>query len=320
MSVQPTEGLAPPGAEATVWPADFDPARSPPDDPDPWTALYVDQGLWIDPEAKAALVRNMRSWSRRAVLPILRPVARTFVVVNTLIRLALPSTLARPVLLHRILVWGLRNFVRRDANFLVLRHFHLGSEILAFIAANVPGFKPTTRPLRPSNVGQLMPDVFLRHDINIYRFILELNAYLAATGRELTPPERLDLSSITDGPMPIDAALDGTDNGIDVHSAVEAYTPIYQLLLSDRDFWRASNSLQLDEIIGVYVARILGNPYNLAFMLNRHPLIPQSTLKAGFRLMLHGLVTEQLHGYLRQLKRAQATGAAIAGTRTTMDG
>lgn len=309
-----------PGGPKAAWPADFDPATSPPDDPDPWTTLYVDQGVWIDPEAKAALVRNMKSWSRRAVLPILRPVARGFVVLNTLIRLVLPKTLARPVLLHRILVWSLRHFVRRDANFLVLRHFHLGSEILGFIAANVPGFQPTTRPLRPANVGQLMPDVFLRHDINIYRFILELNAHLAATGRELVPPERLDLSPITDGPMAIEAELEGTRNGIDLHSAVEAYTPVYQLLLSDSDFWRASNSLQLDEIIGVYVARILGNPYNLAFMLNRHPLIPESTLKAGYRLMLHGLVTEQLHGYLRQLKRAQASGGAIPATRASVDG
>lgn len=295
--------------KAAPWPPDFDPTRIDPNDPDPWTTLYVDQGLWLDPEAKAALVRNMRSWSRRTILPIMRPVARGFVVLNTLIRLALPRTLARPVLLHRILVWGLRTFVRRDANFLVLRHFHLGSEILAFIAANVPGFRPTTQPLRPRSVDELMPDVFLRHDINIYRFITELNAHLAASGRELLPPERLDFSAITDGPMDIEPAVAGTANGIDLNSAVEAYTPIYQLLLSNADFWRAANSLQLDEIIGIYVARILGNPYNLAFMLNRHPLIPQSTLQAGHRLMLHGLVTEQLHGYLRQLKRAQAAEA-----------
>jgi hypothetical protein len=35
---------------------------------------------------------------------------------------------------------------------------------------------------------------------------------------------------------------------------------------------------------------------------NRHPLLPFSTMGAGFRLMLHGLSTELLHGFLRQMK------------------
>ena len=39
-----------------------------------------------------------------------------------------------PALLHRILVVGLRVFVRPEANWLILRHFHMGSEILDFIA------------------------------------------------------------------------------------------------------------------------------------------------------------------------------------------
>lgn len=288
------------------WPSDLDPTRIAPDDPDPWTALYVDQSLWVDPEAKAALVRNMRSGSRRLLLPVLRPLARTLIVLFTLVRMALPKWAAAPTFLHRLIVWGLRRFVRRDANLLILRHFHLGSEILAFIAANVPGFTPTTQPLRPRRLDDLKPFMFVQHDINIFRFIIELNAHLAARGEQLGPPARLDFSPITDGPMTLDPGPARWTNRIDVQSAIEAYTPLYQLLLSDQDFWRASNSLQLDEMIGVYVARLLGNPHNLAFMLNRHPLVPESTLKAGFRLMLHGLATEQLHGYLRQLKRAQA--------------
>jgi hypothetical protein len=97
----------------------------------------------------------------------------------------------------------------------------------------------------------------------------------------------------------------------DVQTAVEAYTPIYALFLPREDFLRAVNSLQLDEVIAIYIAKILGNDYHLAFMKNGHPLVPLSTLEAGYRLMMHGLDVEGLHGWLRILKRRQAAGLPI---------
>jgi len=39
---------------------------------------------------------------------------------------------------------------------------------------------------------------------------------------------------------------------------------------------------------------------------NKHPLVPMSTLRAGYRLVLHGLSTEMLHALLMDLKKAQA--------------
>jgi hypothetical protein len=95
---------------------------------------------------------------------------------------------------------------------------------------------------------------------------------------------------------------------IDVQTAVEAYTPVYALFLPREDFLRAANSLQLDEVIAIYIAKILGTDYHLAFMKNGHPLVPLSTLEAGYRLMMHGLDVEGLHGWLRILKRRQAAG------------
>jgi hypothetical protein len=38
---------------------------------------------------------------------------------------------------------------------------------------------------------------------------------------------------------------------------------------------------------------------------NKHPLIPMSTLQAGYRLLLHGLAAECLHATLVQFKRRQ---------------
>ncbi|QZD93530.1 hypothetical protein K3162_05840 [Qipengyuania xiapuensis] len=47
---------------------------------------------------------------------------------------------------------------------------------------------------------------------------------------------------------------------------------------------------------------LTGEEKHLAMVTNAHPLVPESTLKAGFRLMLHGLSAEALHGFLCELK------------------
>jgi hypothetical protein len=93
---------------------------------------------------------------------------------------------------------------------------------------------------------------------------------------------------------------------MDLQTAIEMFTPTYQLFLTDNDFWRASNSLQLDETIGIYVATIMNSPQHLILLNNKHPLVPMSTLRAGYRLVLHGLSTEMLHALLMDMKRKAA--------------
>ena len=61
-------------------------------------------------------------------------------------------------------------------------------------------------------------------------------------------------------------------NFIDLESAIEMYTPMYQLLLTDSDFWRACNSLQLDETIALYATTLIGDHRFLGLVNNRHPI------------------------------------------------
>ena len=62
-------------------------------------------------------------------------------------------------------------------------------------------------------------------------------------------------------------------NFIDLQTAIELFTPVYQLFLTDNDFWRATNSLQLDETVAIYIGKILGSDYHMAFVKNGHPLV-----------------------------------------------
>ena len=287
--------------------------RFDPRNPDPWLALELDQSLPIDEDAKAALLRGNRSWSRRWMFAIVRPLIFAFFILVKLLRAIAPHHPNLNGSLHKLIHWGLRHFAARDARLLIMRHFHIGTEILAFIKSNSGVADIETVPLRPRVLKDLENNVFLQHDLNVYNFIIQLNLGLRAQGRDLAPVSRPDFSMITDGPFPIELANDSPLNFADVQTAIECYTPLYALFLPRADFIRAANSLQLDETIAIYLAKILGTYYHLSFVENGHPMVQLSTLQAGYRLMMHGLDCEALHGWLRAMKRAQAGGASVFG-------
>ena len=207
----------------------------------------------------------------------------------------------------------MRTWLSPNANPLIFRHFYLGSEILQFIARNTRGVSMSPVPLKPTRLDEVRNHVYLQHDLNLFNFVIEINRQLREQNLELAPIDELDFSCITDGPLPIEPMPDRWTNFIDLQTAIELYTPVYQLLLTDNDFWRASNSLQLDETIGLYVAKLLGTPQTTALINNKHPLVPMSTLRAGYRLVLHGLATETQHAILVQFKRSSATACLRRG-------
>ena len=276
--------------------------------PNPWLALYYDASIPIDEQAKAALVLDTRSWSRQFILPLVRPFARLAIIVIQVLKTFIPRALTSSRFLHRLIFWGLKVWVSPEANFLILRHFHIGSEIIAFIKSNAPPFETASQPIRPRTLEEVKGEIFLKHDLNLFNFVIDLNRALKARGAPFVAPPKLDFSAVTDGPFPIEGFPNRWHNFIDLATAIELYTPLYQLFLTDDDFWRASNSLQLDETVALYVAALIGDASHLALVNNRHPLVPLSTLRAGHRLMLHGLAAESLHELLVQHKRAQAEG------------
>lgn len=279
-----------------------------PRDPDPWLALYLDQSLPIDPEAKRCLLVGARSWSRRWLFPVSRPLVILFFCVVKVLRAISPRFPNLNGLLHKTIHWGLRLFGSPETNTLILRHFHVGTELLAFMRVNAGAADISSHPLRPVRLKDIEDNLFLQHDLNVFNFIIELNQRLRAEGREIMPAATLDFSMISDSFPAFESFPTGPLNRIDVQTAVEFYTPLYALMLPRNDFVRAAHSLQLDETVAIYIARILGTDYHLNFIKNGHPMVALSTLQAGYRLMMHGLDCEALHGWLRSMKARQAAG------------
>lgn len=285
---------------------DFTSGTHDPRDPNPWLALYLDRSTPIDEEVKRAWLSDSISKSRQFVLPFVRPLARLAIILIQVLKVFMPRV-AFSRTLHRLLAWGMENFIRPEANWLILRHFHLGSQVLQFIAANAPVHVPTN-PLRPKVVADVREDTFLVHDLNLYNFIINLNQALIDSGQRLGPVANPDFSMIHRPALELADMPARGRNFLDLQSAIELFTPLYQLLLTDSDFWRATNSLQLDETIGIYAATILDAHKHLLLVNNNHPMVPLSTLRAGYRLSLHGLSTEMLHSLLTDLRARSTQG------------
>ena len=150
-----------------------------PKDPDPWLALYLDHSLPIDDVAKRCLLIGQRSWSRRWLFPVSRPAVFLWFCLVKVFRAITPNHPNLNGLLHKTIHWGLRTFGSPETNTLILRHFHIGSELLAFMKHNA-GLgadveQVTSHPLRPTRLKDIEDNLFLQHDLNVFNFIIELN-------------------------------------------------------------------------------------------------------------------------------------------------
>ncbi len=280
-------------------------------DPNPWLAMYLDLSIPINDTTKISLMRDNDSKSAKYLLPIIKVSSKIMMFFIHIFKLFFPKLINSSRILHQILSWGLKKFVSRDANLLIFRHFHVGSEIMEFIAKNIEGIECKTSPIKPYNFEDIKDDLFLKHDLNLYNFVIKLNKQLKERNISIAGKRPLNLEMITiDQFNHIEFPTKWT-NILDLRSAIELFTPVYQLFLTANDFVRASNSLQLDETIAIYTAQILGTPSHLGLVNNKHPMVPETTYSAAYRLVLHGLAAETLHEILVNIKLNKSSDGIV---------
>jgi hypothetical protein len=281
----------------------FDSEKHDERDPNPWLALYLDNSIPMNEKTKQALMRDNNSRSARYLYPLIKVWSKVAMFFIHVFKFFFPRLFNSSRILHSILAWGLKRFVSADANLLIFRHFHVGSEILGFIANNIEGASVPTKPLKPKDFADVKDDLFLNHDLNLYNFVINLNRQLKEKQLTVSPKAELDFSMLTEDQFDHIDFPNRWTNILDLKSAIELFTPFYQLFLTSNDFIRASNSLQLDETISIYAARLLGTPAHLGLVNNKHPMVPSSTYSASYRLVLHGLAAETLHRILVNMKQ-----------------
>lgn len=280
-------------------------------DPNPWLAMYLDTSIPFNKTTKEALMRDNNSKSARYLLPLVWFWSKVAMFFIHVFKFFFPKLINSSKTLHRILAWGLKRFVSPDANLLIFRHFYVGSEILQFIAANVEEIELQTSPLKPKDFEAVKDDLFLKHDLNLYNFVINLNHQLQTKNIEFKGKAQLNLDMITEDRFDHIEFPSKWTNILDLRSAIELFTPFYQFFLTANDFVRATNSLQLDETIGIYASKILNSPAHLGLINNRHPMVPVTSYSASFRLVLHGLSAETLHAILVSIKQHKANDGII---------
>ena len=276
-----------------------------PENPDPWQSIWLDQSTPINAGVKLAWLRDSNTWSRQFLLPFVRPLARLSIVLLQLIKTIIPNRFCSSRLLHKLLAWALSVFATPEANWLILRHFWIGSENLAFLNANIKGAGVVMHPLHPHDLPDLKDNLFIQHDLNLFNFITRLNLSLRANSlNDIQANEQLDFCMISDdGNFVIAPQNNGWLNVLDLQTCIDIFTPIYQLFLTDKDFWRSVHSLQFDETIAIYAAKVLNKSEGLILVNNKHPMVVPTTWSAGYRLVLHGLSAEMLHAILVKAKQ-----------------
>ena len=272
-------------------------------DPNPWLALYLDDSIPMNQTTKVALMRDNASKSARYLLPLVQLWSKVTMFFIHIFKFFFPKMINSSKTLHRLLAWGLKNFVSPDANLLIFRHFHVGTEILQFIAGNIPEVELVGNPLKPKDFEDVKDDLFLIHDLNLYNFVINRNHQLKEKGVGIQPPEELNLEMVTEDQFDHIEFPNRWTNILDLRSSIELFTPFYQLFLTSKDFIRASNSLLLDETIAIYASQLLQTPAHLGLVNNKHPMVPATTYSAAYRLVLHGLAAETLHEVLVKMKQ-----------------
>lgn len=283
-------------------------------DPNHWDALYFDQGIPVDPVAKAYMVKDLKSWSRNYLLIPIKVVANISMGIIMTVKRLLPFQFRSYWLMHRLAVGFLNTFATPEACYLIVRHLGIGSNIVNFLIDNGPDPTLPRSTLYPRRVEDLAANAFLEHDIILYNFVLDYHAAQRANPGWLEEVQRrgLDFSSL----RPLEVEVDMTRRGwlqvLDMESALELFKICYSLCVTSREFQRAVLSLQFDESFAQYFSQLTGDYRWNHVVTNRHPLAPNSPFAAARDLLLHGVLSEYLHRYLELA--AAAPTPAIAQT------
>ena len=283
--------------------------------PSTWDTLYLDQAIPLDPTAKAHMVNDLKSWSRHYLLIPIKLFANVSLAIIMIVKRLLPFQFQFYGFMHRLAAWFLNTFVTPEANYLIVRHLCIGSNIINFLIDNGPDPTLERANLYPRTVDDLADNAFLEHDLILYNFVLDYHEAQPHHPNWLDQVRQrgLDFSSV----QPVEIDIDVTQRGwlqvLDLECAVELFKIIYSFCLTSDEFERAVISLQFDENFGLYVSQITGDYDWNHVVMNRHPLAPNSPFAAARNLMIHGLISEYLYRYL-ELRAAQARAAHSATT------
>jgi len=263
-------------------------------------ALAVDNSLPIDPAAVDLWLRDNRSRLRWFLRPVLQFLFAVVLHITwALKRLPLPQFRAHGFL-QWMICWFCRNFVRQEANLLILRHFATESNILNFLRDNSGGQSVPPLTLYPQRVDDLMQATFVQHDQELFRMMRDLGRWDDTQASK--SPSELDWTNWR--PVHVDPAAVPRrwTQVVDFETAHSLFMCLFCFLLTAEEYRDSINGFNLDQSIAVRIGRIIGEPYLPELAYNKYPLYFVGPWNLAQRFLMHGFFTEHLYARLEQLR------------------
>ncbi|HEX2405360.1 MAG TPA: hypothetical protein VHM29_11720, partial [Acidimicrobiia bacterium] len=261
-----------------------------------WEALAGDPTFHFDRNALALLRRDQTRWSHRWVRPPARVLSRVVVAGIVLFKRVLPFEFSSHRFLDRLGIWFMTRFVSEEGGELLLRHFVIETNVLAFIARNSGLEEPM---LRPTGLDQLDDNAVIVHDLNLYQVLADLG------GRPLPGPEMR--SAPLDYSMLEVAAIQTSTTRrwlhLDLETGMCLMNIMFSLLTTSHEYRRAVHSLQLDESVLSILAELTGDEAFRSWKPAGYIPIVRTNRDVPRDLFAHAVIHEYIHARLREHAR-----------------
>ena len=199
--------------------------------------------------------------------------------------------------MDRMCLWFCRRLVSPVAVTLLIRHFIIESNMLAFIARNAaapPGRPPPEPSLRPRTIGGLGNRAVIERDLNVYRV-------LRALGQAAAPPQQRDTADLDYSMLTI-PNIDPEHGSrrlvdLDIQTALCLMNIPFALCLTPAEYRRAVHSMRLDTSLLSVLTAITGDATFLGWASGL-PVRVDSNADVPRMVYEHALLCEYAHARL----------------------
>jgi hypothetical protein len=200
-------------------------------------------------------------------------------------------------------------FVSEEGGELLLRHFVIETNVLAFIARNHGVEEPA---LRPGTLDELDDNAVIVHDLNLYEVLAGMRGRrLPRPGERATP---LDFSML--GVDPIAPSSKRRLLSLDLETGLCFMNVMFCLLTTSDEYRRAVHSLQLDESVLGCVAELTGDDVFRSWKPSGYIPIVRTNRDVPGDLFAHAVIHEYIHA--RLLEHARAATSCRAETSSPL--
>jgi hypothetical protein len=256
-----------------------------------WEALAGDPTFHFDRRALRLLQVDQNRRSHRYIRPPARLLSRVTVALIFVVKGILPFQFSSHRLLDRLGIWFMSRLVSVEGGELLLRHFVIETNVLAFIARNSGLDEPT---LRPETLAQLDDNAVIVHDLNLYQVLAGLGNRPLPQPEDRTRP--LDFSMLQLDPIEVGESRRWLR--LDLETGLCFMNIAFALLTTSDEYRRAVHSLQLDESVLSCLAELTGDDLFRTWKPAGYIPIVRTNRDVPRDLFAHAVIHEYIHARL----------------------